>query len=560
MTTIPRSEHPFPQFIRDSWRSLNGAWRFEIDDKKEKGDSFIGGAVPKDTIIVPFCPESKLSGVGHTGFMKRVWYQREFDHTVLENKKTLLHVGACDYIANVYVNGTHVGMHRGGYTPFSFDVTKYLVSGTNTILISADDDHELLDKPSGKQSEKLESYGCMYTRTTGIWQSVWLEEVPDSYIKYAHLEPDVASSTLVCAVECASPKGELVAVAYYNGVEVGRASTKAYAYNKLSVKLSELHLWEVGNGRLYDLVLTMGDDVVKSYFGMRSISLSDGMMYINGKPVFQRLILDQGFYPDGVYTAPTDAELEGDVLRSMAMGFNGARLHEKIFEPRFLYHCDKHGYIVWGEHGNWGLDISGTNGYSDFIAEWVSAVRRDRSHPSIIGWCPLNETQKNQNNEFVRDLVMITRTLDPMRPVIDSSGWEHIEDICDIIDAHDYDQNPASFKANHDRLLNGEMSVDARKTPNRYTFISEFGGIGWNTDGTGWGYGVPNTIEEFYARFKGLVDALLDNKALFGFCYTQLTDVEQEQNGLYKYDRTPKFDAELMKSIVSRRAAFEDEE
>ena len=560
MKTIPRSEHPYPHFCRDTWQNLNGEWSFQIDDDHILGEEIVKGEKSlSGRILVPFCPESVLSGVGYTNFMTRVWYSRSFELDEIKGR-TILHIGACDYITNVYVNGNHVGMHRGGYASFAFDITEYVQLGENTLVICADDDTRSDSSPSGKQSPKLESYGCHYTRTTGIWQTVWLEFVPTTYIKFAKYQPDVASKTLIADVECVAPIGNLTAVAYYDGREVGRAECTANNYNRLTISLSELHLWEVGNGRLYDLVLTLGDDVVKSYFGMRSVSLKNGMMYINDRPVFQRLVLDQGFYPDGIYTAPTDDELKGDVLRSMAMGFNGARLHEKIFEPRFLYHCDKLGYIVWGEHANWGLNIDGTNGYTDFIAEWVEAMRRDFNHPAIIGWCPLNETQENQNNEFVRDLMMITRTIDPLRPAIDGSGWQHVDDVCEIYDCHDYDQNPESFKANHDRLMNGECSVDARKKPAHYTFMSEFGGIGWDTHGNGWGYGVPKTLEEFYARFEGLCNALLDNTSFFGFCYTQLTDVEQEQNGLYTYDRKPKFDPARISAIVSRAAAFEKSE
>ena len=314
MNNIPRSEHPLPQFYREKWQNLNGEWDFQIDDEYALGDDIICGERKlSGKIIVPFCPESILSGLGHTAFMKRVWYSREFEVADVDSR-TILHIGACDYIANVYVNGRHVGMHRGGYISFSFDITDYVKLGTNTLIICADDDHEKFDKPSGKQCERLESYGCMYTRTTGIWQTVWLEFVPKTYIKYAKYQPDIENSRLIADIECVSPFGKLTAVAYYDGKEVGKAECDANNYNRLTIDLSELHLWEVGNGRLYDLVLTLGDDIVKSYFGMRSVELRNGKVYINKKPVFQRLILDQGFYPDGIYTASLTVPLSYNSL------------------------------------------------------------------------------------------------------------------------------------------------------------------------------------------------------------------------------------------------------
>jgi len=308
------------------------------------------------------------------------------------------------------------------------------------------------------------------------------------------------------------------------------------------------------------LVLTLGNDKVKSYFGMRSVYAVDGKLFINGKGVYQRLILDQGFYPDGIYTAPTDAELIGDIKRSMDLGFNGARLHEKIFEERFLYYCDKLGYIVWGEHANWGLDISKHEAWKNFIPEWLEEMQRDYNHPALIGWCPLNETQQNQDPYFVRHLVDVTRAFDPYRPVIDCSGWMHVDNISDFWCMHDYDQDPESFKNYYAPLEKGEK-VECRvmHQVGYTTFMSEYGGIQWAKDNSGWGYGnAPKTEEELLDRLEGLTDVLLQNSAFTGFCYTQLTDVEQEQNGLYTYDRKLKFPKERLYKIFTKKAVWEE--
>jgi beta-galactosidase/beta-glucuronidase len=346
---------------------------------------------------------------------------------------------------------------------------------------------------------------------------------------------------------------------------------------QMEISLAETHLWELGNGRLYDLVLRFGKDEVKSYFGLRDIAMDGAKFRLNGKSVFQRLILDQGFYHDGICTAPTDAALEQDIKLSMAAGFNGARLHQKVFESRFLYHADRLGYMVWGEYGNWGIDHSDITNLSTFLPDWLSSVKRDYSHPSVVGWCPFNETwdygaqKKRQDNEFLRIVYEQTKQLDPTRPCIDTSGNYHV--VTDIFDVHDYTQDPAVFKANYDKLVSENFLYDRvneggiRQTwKGEPVFMSEYGGIGIKLeDANGdrskaWSYGTATrSYEEFYARYKGLTDALLDNPRMIGLCYTQLTDVEQEQNGLFTYEgRNPKFDLDILSSIMKRKAAIED--
>ena len=553
MQSIPRPEYPRPQMARKEWMNLNGEWQFCLDQGRSGRERGLHEAASlPDTIVVPFCPESRLSGIGHTDFIACVWYKRTVSlpgEWTGSGRKTLLHIGACDYETQVWVNGQSVGTHTGGYISFSFDITAALKPGENQITICATDTLRTQEQPSGKQSHAYGSYGCFYTRTTGIWQTVWLENVPEAYIARLKYTPDIETGTLWIEAVCENAHGRaLRAEARFAGEPMGQAQgTVSGRVARVALKLQKTILWSTDSPALYDLALTLGEDSVESYFGMRSIAFDGGKLLLNGKPLFQRLVLDQGFYPDGIYTAPSDAALEGDIRLSMDMGFNGARLHEKIFEERFLYHCDRLGYLVWGEHANWGLDISRPAAWRNFLPEWLEELERDVNHPALIGWCPLNETQENQDNEFVRFLVNVTRAYDPTRPVLDASGWTHVDGLCGALtDCHNYEQDPEKFAA----------QIDANGYP---MFVSEFGGIRWSDDAGGWGYGEgPKSEAEFLSRYEGLVKALLSRPGVYAFCYTQLTDVEQEQNGLYTYDRKPKFDPAIVRAINTARAAIEE--
>lgn len=567
--TIPRSEHPDPQFQRKDWLNLNGEWDFEFDF----GNSGLrAGVLEKDEwsrkINVPFCPESKLSGIEYTDFIAAVWYRKSVTVTEAQLEgRVLIHFGAVDYETYLYVNGEEAGYHKGGYTSFTFDITEFLTAGENVIAVNARDDVRDPLVPRGKQSELYNSHGCDYTRTTGIWQTVWLEFVPKAYVKSFKFFPDTVNATLgVSAV--VEGEGAFKAEAFYDGRLVGSFEKTAAGFVSGDIKLSETHLWEVGCGRLYDLKITFGGDEISSYFGLRDIRIDGYKVLINGKSVFQRLVLDQGFYADGIYTAPSDEALEKDIRLSLAVGFNGARLHQKVFEPRFLYHCDRLGYIVWGEFGNWGLDYSRDGALEAMLPQWCESVARDFNHPAIVGWCPFNETWdrdgRKQNDELLRIVYRVTKQLDETRPCIDTSGNFHVE--TDIFDVHDYEQKVEIFKGNYDRLMTEGVLFEHFPDRQEYdgkkpAFVSEYGGIQWSlgSRGDAWGYGnAPKSEQEFIDRYKGLTDALLDNERMFGFCYTQLYDIEQEQNGLYYYDRSPKFDPELFRRINSRKAAIED--
>ncbi len=574
MSNMPRPEYPRPDFARTEWLNLNGVWQHETDHGKSgraRGLSDPDHAL-SGKITVPFCRESALSGIGDVDFCECVWYRRTvtLPQGWLEaGRRTHLHIGACDYHTEVWVNGISVGTHIGGYVEFSFDITHALAeAGENVITICATDLLRSGNQPGGKQSRRYFSHGCSYTRTTGIWQTVWLENTPDAYLCAAKYYPSIADSKLSIELTAANADGLVArAEAFYEGRAVGAAAAVIEGKScRIEMKLDELHLWEVGRGRLYELRLTLGEegDAVQSYFGMRSIAIEDGIMLLNGKKVFQRLILDQGFYPDGIYTARDEDELIADIERSMALGFNGARLHQKVFEPRFLYHCDRLGYIVWGEHGNWGLDISRPESWQGFMPEWLEVVNRDFNHPAIIGWCPLNETQLDQNPEFVRFLAAMTRATDPTRLYIDASGWRHVDGVSDIIDLHCYEQDPDKFAAYLAPTAHGqaiEMRHNGPDYRNCPTFVSEYGGIRWaSAEDKGWGYGrAPEDEAEFLDRYARLAKVILDNPRMGGLCYTQLTDVEQEVNGLYTYGRVLKFDAATLRAAMTAPAACEQE-
>lgn len=573
MNTFPRSEYPRPQFVRDNWMNLNGEWEFfndlsasGIDRELWKSEKFDG------KITVPFCPESDLSGVGYKDFMPSVWYAKNIEITEEQLKgKIILHFGACDYITSLWINGNLAGKHKGGYTSFEFDITEFLCAGSNRIVVNALDDVRSAKQPAGKQSSKSYSYGCFYTRTTGIWQTVWLEFVPTAYISKVKVNATDLGGVVLLETSLNSycKNAELKVEAFLDGEKVAdECFSLQGTVSSQSFKVSKIKLWAAGEPNLYDVVYTLvidgkSVDTVKGYFGIRRIDIDGYHVRINGKSVFQRLILDQGFYPDGIYTAPTDEALKRDIEYSMELGFNGARLHEKVFEERFLYYADKIGYLVWGEYSNWGIDISDPMTLHTYLPEWLESVERDYNHPSIIGWCPYNETQDGQVDSNISAVYLATKAVDSTRPVIDTSGWRHTEKT-DIYDIHNYNQDVDFFRALKEKHLAGEAFVNDMNIKRGFGYdgklpymVSEYGGIKWipqmdgnNDRKVSWGYGnAPKTVEEFCDRYCGITAAIMDIPTIMGFCYTQLTDVEQEQNGLYYYDRTRKFSDEIYEKI-----------
>ncbi len=572
---VPRPEHPRPQMVREQWLNLNGAWEFEYDH----GNSGVARGMADDgarysmNITVPFCPESELSGVGNTDFMSCVWYRRSFEIPAgWDGKRVRLHFGAVDYEATVWVNGTELGSHRGGYSAFSFDITDVLRSGGNTVVVRAYDDNRPGVQPRGKQCTRYESYGCHYTRTTGIWQTVWLEAVGSSFLYSFKVLPDIEGPSVTVVPEFEGSleglKFELVARA--DGKVVGRASLAAADGRPLHLELKKKQLWSVEDPFLYDLELKLmrGKEVVdrvESYFGLREVAVDGNKVLINGRPVFQRLVLEQGFYPDGIYTAPTDEALKRDIEISQGLGFNGARLHQKVFEPRFLYWADRLGYLVWGEYPNWGQDHSNPVTLGRMLPEWLEVLRRDFNHPSIVIWTPFNETPRSQRPELLRNVYLATKAVDPTRPVQETSGFTHV--LTDIFGVHCYQQDTTRFRENFEPSRTGgaifhTLPDDDVPYEGQPYMVSEYGGIWWNPgqqDKTAWGYGGrPRTESDFIARYRTLTETLLTNPNMFGFCYTQLYDIELEVNGLYTYDRRAKFDPEIFRRINTRRAAYEN--
>lgn len=575
---VPRSDYPRPQMVRDRWMNLNGRWEFEIDHGKSGRERklYQAGSL-RGRIIVPFCPESRLSGVMYKDFMASVWYRREFTiPNDWRSGRILIHFGAVDYDAEVWINGISAGRHRGGYTPFTFDITGLVRDGINVVTVCAEDDVRSGLQPRGKQSNEYHSHGCLYTRTTGIWQTVWLECVPNTYIKSIKYIPDPANNCLhiEASLEGKTDGCILEARTFFNARKTG--SNTSHITGKtcwFCVKLTDVYLWEPGNPNLYDIELLLHKgsecvDRVKSYFGLRTVTLGKNAVLINGKPIFQRLVLDQGFYPDGIYTAPSDDDLRRDIEIAMGLGFNGARLHQKVFEPGYLYWADKLGYIVWGEYGSWGLDITGPAGLETFLPDWLHAVERDFNHPSIIGWCPFNETWDidgtRQDDDVLRIVYNVTKMLDKTRPVIDTSGNCHV--VTDIFDVHEYEQDIQAFASKFEPMKSGGEVYVTFPTRQKYEgqpyFVSEYGGTWWNPgqeDEKGWGYGIrPSSLDEFVNRYKRLTETLLDNPGICGFCYTQLYDIEQEVNGLYTYDRKPKINPEIIMTINNQKAAIEE--
>lgn len=553
-----RSEHPNPQFERASYKCLNGKWEFEI------GKADVAKAPLSSEIEVPFCPESRLSGIGNTELFTDCVYAREIEVSPEDLKGRLfLNFGAVDHYAEIYVNGRKAGSHAGGYTAFAVEITPFVSCGKNRIAVCVHDDvRENL--PSGKQTKKQNSYGCFYTRVTGIWQTVWLERTPEEYIKTVKFYPD-AEHCQVKAELVTEGKGHTEIAVFYGGREVGRAEGDGYYRQTFEIALSEKHLWEIGAGRLYEVRVKFGRDEVNSYFGLRDVRYEGRKFLLNGRSVFQRLVLDQGYYPDGIYTAPDAETMKRDIGLARSLGFNGARLHQKVFEQRFLYECDKAGYMVWCEYASWGVEYERLDALGQFIGEWRETVEQHFNHPSVVTWCPLNEAWENLDDKgktrdirFVESVYAVTKLLDPTRPCVDVSGGYHGR-FTDLFDFHCY-HSPEEI-AEYIRAIEerDELVMDTvyAKNPEEGTLyreslplnVSEYGGVSYVSEG-GWGYRTKNSEEEFVKDYIASTLQFLNCGKISGFCYTQLYDVEQEQNGIYTYDRKPKMSAEAMRKIA----------
>lgn len=571
---IPRSEYPRPQFVRNEWQNLNGVWTFELDPGKsglERGLAKSTGF--SDKINVPFCPESNLSGVKHKDFIEAMFYHRKLTIPKTWNgKRILLHFGAVDYACEAYIDGEFAGVHYGGTVSFSFDITGFVKAGkTHDLVLAVRDELRSGVQPFGKQCYLYGSCGCSYTRTTGIWQTVWMEPVAMDGLKSCRIVPDLDAKAFHFTPEFfAEAPGRILRVTILDGrKKVAEKNVPANGAVPFTVELgAKAKTWSPESPFLYDVTYELIDaddkvvDTVSSYAGLRKIHVEGNQIYLNNERIFLRLVLDQGFYPDGVWTAPTDADLKKDIELSMAAGFNGARLHQKVFEERFHYWADRLGYLTWGESSSWGtMCFSGNSAQFEskeywqsawnFMSEWRQIILRDLNHPSIIAWTPANETWVGQDWPMYRRLMTeiydLTKSIDPTRPVNETSGYHHVK--TDLWTVHLYCPDAKEFE---EKVFPKDKPVFMRDGESGYKgqpyLIDEIGGFMYipkdrqkfakNT----WGYhGIDlKDGDALCAKIAEQIAVLIKDERCAGYCYTQLTDVEQEQNGVYNYDRTCK--------------------
>lgn len=574
---VPRSEIPNPQFERPLWVSLNGPWEFEFDDANTGlAENWPSGTKKfTRTITIPYCFESKLSGIGDTSFHPTVWYRRTVTLPPLfAGKRVLLRFGAVDYHAMVWVNGKSAGEHWGGSVPFAVEMTPHLKPGANVITLRAFDPPTDRSIPRGKQYWEPKSRGIFYTRTSGIWQPVWLEAGGAAMIESFRFNPDLDGSVpYEFAINGPTEEVALEAEVSFEGKLLARTWTKVDGVRgRGGLQISSPQLWSVERPRLYDVTFTLKKgnetlDTVKTYFGIRRVAIENGRVTLNGRPVYLKLVLDQGYWPESILTPPTDEAIQFDIKATKEMGFNGARKHQKVEDPRFLYWADKLGFLVSGEAAN--SYLYDETYVARFNREWTEAVLRDINHPSIIMWAPLNESwgvpnlRDPRQQAHLRTLYHLTKSLDPTRPVIDNEGWQHTE-ATDLFAVHDYTANYEGLAA---RWKSVQVKPGATLPPHGVPYLapgqiyngtplylSEFGGIAFIPPGQqvppeSWGYsGIEKTADAALARLRGQYQAIKESP-IVGVCYTQLTDVEQEINGLLTYDRKPKFPAEELRKI-----------
>lgn len=587
--------HPRPQLRRENWRSLEGKWNFIFDNEDVgRKQNWEQNAPWKQTIKVPFTYETVLSGIGDSSEHKVVWYEKQIGFEPMkERERKILHFEGVDYRAEVWVNGRFAGNHTGPYSRFSFDITDLLSDdgSQNRITVRVEDSSDM-EQPRGKQRWMKDNYSCWYVQTTGIWKSVWLETVGYSYLKHLKITPDVDAREVNLEYEIAGFDNELTLEANisYQGTPVNSCSSRLlHPCYKQSLSVEDesipfkMHLWfpkgfnyfEAVGPELYDLeiVLKKENEILErtqSYFGMRKISIENGQVLINNYPFYQKLILDQGYWPDSSLTPPDEEALIRDLQIITDAGYNGVRKHQKTEDERFLYHCDHEGILVWGEIGS--TYRFNDRAQTEFTEQWNEVIRQFYNHPSIITWVPFNESwgihevarNKEQQN-FVNGIYSLTKGVDPMRPVITNDGWEHT--VSDILTIHDYEESGDLLSKRFEEMnvyLEKEMNAAnglKRVFAQGYTYkgqpviISEFGGIAFNSE-NGWGYGnMVSSEEEFLKRFDDIHTAIQNIPYINGYCYTQVSDVEQEVNGIVRADRTEKLALDKLKKVNDKRSS-----
>lgn len=579
---IPRSEHPKPQFQRHNWQNLNGIWNFAFDDlnQGEKNKWYDNKELP-EKIIVPFSFETKASGIADRSEHNYIWYQRDFEVKAAANQKVILNFAAVDYLTKVWINGSFAGSHRGGYDSFSFDISDFVnYQAKNKIVVKVEDSLSKT-QPRGKQTYKKDNFLCWYTRTTGIWQTVWLEFM-DQELQFEKVKitPDIDQKEVELeysfqAADFKAEKYKLLTEIKFEGQLVNKFEFKVNKKNhrykiNLEDQNNQIKLWSPDQPNLYDLEFKLyrkkeSVDQVSSYFGMRKISIEDDKIFLNNQALYQKLILDQGYWPQTLVTPPSDQALKKDIELIKKMGFNGARKHQKIEDDRFYYWADKLGLLVWAEIGS-AYEYN-DQAVEEFSLQWQRVVKELYNHPSIITWVPFNESwgienvaQDRKQQNFTESIYYLTKSIDCTRPVIANDGWEHT--ISDIITFHDYVENTdklrQTYVENIDQLLqnknifNDQQHIDGGKfiMADNYQYqgqpiiFSEFGGIAFQNE-EGWGYGQQvKSKEELSQRINQLLEIIKEADYSAGYCYTQLTDVEQEKNGLLTQNREFKLDLE----------------
>ena len=585
--------HPRPQLARRRWTELDGIWEFAYDDTGTGLDD--GWAERADVfdrrIRVPFPPESPASGIGDPGFHPVVWYRRVFPARVPPGERLLIHFGAVDYRATVWVNGRHAVDHEGGHTPFSADITALLAAdGDQVVVVRAEDRPEDLTQPRGKQDWQERPHSVWYERTTGIWQPVWLEPVPAARVETVRWTPDLDRRVLGLAVRVTpaatglgrprlrvrlSLRGELLAETTYAVLDAQPVQEIGLDPGRLAHDRRD-YLWSPDHPNLIDATVTLldGDDVVdtvESYVGLRTVAVSGGRLLLNGRPLFLRMVLAQNYWPDSHLAAPDPDALRREVELVRELGFNGVRIHQKVEDPRFLYWCDRLGVAVWTELPSAFVYTPQT--LARLVREWTEVVTRDAGSPAVLAWVPFNESWglpelagDVAQRHAVRALYSMTKALDPTRPVVGNDGWEHV--VSDILGIHDYSQSGETLReryGSHEAVETTLRRVQPyyrslllpEFTPGEEPLmVTEFGGITYRPDSEDFwnGYGAAADPAELAARYADLVTALQASPVVAGFCYTQLTDTAQERNGLLYADRTPKVDPATI-AAVNRRPA-----
>jgi beta-galactosidase/beta-glucuronidase len=596
--------YPRPQLVRADWTELGGDWGFAFDD----ADAGLAGRWFDDprferSIQVPFPFESAASGIHDTGFHPVVWYSRSFGAGELARaahssaRRLHLHFGAVDYRASVWVDGSFVGAHEGGHTPFSFDVTDALSPGReeHSLVVRAEDDPADVTQPRGKQDWRLDPHSIWYHRTSGIWQPVWLESTNPLAVTLLHWVPDLPTASVRVRIDLSRRPEPGTTVALNLTVDgkplahtiTGLTATTQSLVLALPVQVNgqayEELLWSPESPTLIDATVTVRtgattdtagvvEDVVHSYLGLRSAATARGRFLLNDRPYYVRSVLQQGYWPESHLAAPSADALRRDVELIKELGFNATRVHQKIEDPRFLYWTDRLGLLVWGETP--GAFEFGATAVRRMLAEWAEAIERDLSHPSIVTWVPLNESWGVQHiahdpaqQHYARALVALTRTLDPSRPVISNDGWEHLDS--DILSVHDYEYAGETLRARYSddeakgRLLAGpgpagrRLLLPGQGVGERPVMLTEFGGISFATrytDDDAWGYSSAKTADDFLERVNAVVAAVHESSFLAGYCYTQLTDTLQETNGLLDENRTPKAPIHRLRAIITQSA------